>query len=768
MGCSQSKIENEEAVARCKERKHFMKLAVSARNAFAAAHSAYATSLKGAGAALTDFAQGEVVDPQFPPSAAAAAAAIPAIAAVNDIKPPPPPPSLAEQPQPLQRATTMPEKMIKDESKRAGSKKQVIKEEEGADGDDEIELENNEGNLRTRRRRSNRTIEEKNQHHDRKHDHDHGHGHSHVHALQHTHQTAAMEYFFPSVENVPGTSLKDSEEVLGEEEQEENHHHHHHHNNNNNNHKMSKKDERIHNHRKVFVEEKGHGEIDDDEDVDGIDDDEPVAPLPDEEAVALPPAPEAMAMATTSSSKALKKVKIVPPVEAKRNGKQGVNMMQVFTELDDHFLKASESAHEVSKMLEATRLHYHSNFADNRGHIDHAAKVMRVITWNRSFRGIPNLDEGKDDVDLEEHETHATVLDKLLAWEKKLYDEVKAGELMKYEYQKKVAMLNKLKNRGSNSEALEKAKAAVSHLHTRYIVDMQALDSTVSEISRLRDQQLYPRLVQLVDGMATMWGIMQFHHENQSSIVTALRLLDISQSPTETSEQHYERTQQLCAVVQQWQAHFEKLMIHQREYIKALNSWLKQNLIPIESNLKEKVSSPQRARKPPIHSLLIAWQDHLEKLPDEDARTAITNFAAVIETICQHQEEELALKRKCEETRKELMRKKRQFEDWYRKYMEKKIPEDFDPERTEANNPDETIINRKFLVDQVEKRLEDEEEAYARQCLQVRQKSLGSLKNRLPELFRAMSNFSHECAKMYSELRSITQNQGLGQRSSEN
>lgn len=51
---------------------------------------------------------------------------------------------------------------------------------------------------------------------------------------------------------------------------------------------------------------------------------------------------------------------------------------------------------------------------------------MRVITWNRSFKGIPNFDDGgKDDFDSEEHETHATVLDKLLAWEKKLYDEVK-------------------------------------------------------------------------------------------------------------------------------------------------------------------------------------------------------------------------------------------------------------------------------------------------------------------------------------------------------
>lgn len=61
------------------------------------------------------------------------------------------------------------------------------------------------------------------------------------------------------------------------------------------------------------------------------------------------------------------------------------------------------------------------------GHIDHSARVMRVITWNRSFRGIPNADDGKDDFDKEENETHATVLDKLLAWEKKLYDEVKVN-----------------------------------------------------------------------------------------------------------------------------------------------------------------------------------------------------------------------------------------------------------------------------------------------------------------------------------------------------
>lgn len=59
------------------------------------------------------------------------------------------------------------------------------------------------------------------------------------------------------------------------------------------------------------------------------------------------------------------------------------------------------------------------------GHIDHSARVMRVITWNSSFRGMTNGENRKDEFESEEHESHATVLDKLLAWEKKLYDEVK-------------------------------------------------------------------------------------------------------------------------------------------------------------------------------------------------------------------------------------------------------------------------------------------------------------------------------------------------------
>lgn len=439
------------------------------------------------------------------------------------------------------------------------------------------------------------------------------------------------------------------------------------------------------------------------------------------------------------------------------------HLANVFIELDDNFLKASESAHDVSKMLEATRLHYHSNFADNRGHIDHSARVMRVITWNRSFRGIPNADDGKDDVDLEENETHATVLDKLLAWEKKLYDEVKAGELMKIEYQKKVAHLNRVKKRGGHSDSLERAKAAVSHLHTRYIVDMQSMDSTVSEINRLRDEQLYLKLVHLVEAMGKMWEMMQIHHQRQAEISKVLRSLDVSQAVKETNDHHHERTIQLLAVVQEWHTQFCRMIDHQKEYIKALGGWLKLNLIPIESTLKEKVSSPPRVPNPAIQKLLHAWYDRLDKIPDEMAKSAIINFAAVVSTIMQQQEDEISLRNKCEETRKELGRKIRQFEDWYHKYIQKRGPEGMNPDEADNDHNDEVAV-RQFNVEQIKKRLEEEEEAYHRQSHQVREKSLASLRTRLPELFQAMSEVAYSCSDMYRAITYASKRQSQSER----
>ncbi|KAK1436089.1 hypothetical protein QVD17_01864 [Tagetes erecta] len=725
-----------------------MKEAVTARNAFASGHSGYAMALKNTGAALSDYAQGEAEEVFHPHLGGGAGVGDsseplpPPPPIMEQVLPPPPPPVPTYSPvpppmpsfsptptPPLQRSVTMPVIPV---TKKSGRKMDngVILEE-----DEEEEEEEEDNGIDLRGRKNGRRVA----------------------AVEETpspllrtpvappppeSKGMAWDYFF-MVDNMPETNMSEEEdedvvhEKEEEEEEEQNHHLHHH--------------ESHHLHHQQ-VEPKTPEKVV----MEGFTTEEEETPV----------------MVGMKDVKFMHSNTAPPDINWRGGGgavngggggggmvvgSSSVNLLKILSEIDDHFLKASESAQEVSKMLEATRLHYHSNFADNRGHIDHAARVMRVITWNRSFKGAPNSENGNDEYDEEKYETHATVLDKLLAWEKKLYEEVKAGELMKLEYQRKVSLLNKLKKRGATTESLEKTKAAVSHLHTRYIVDMQSLDSTVSEVNDIRDRQLYPKLVALVDGMAKMWDSMCEHHDNQLTIVADLKSLDVSGAPKETTKHHYERTVQLYHVVQGWHAHFETLVTHQKNYVQALNNWLKLNLVPIESSLKEKISSPPRVQTPPIQTLLHSWHDHLQKLPDELAKSAISSFAAVIETIMNHQEEEMKLKERWEETRKEFLRKNQAFEDWHQKYIMRRGPQDeTEPNRVTGTDP---IAERQFAVESLKKKLEDEMEAHQKLCVQVRDKSLGSLKIRLPELFRAMSDYAHVCRDSYQRLRSIMHSQ---------
>lgn len=59
MGCTASKLDNEDTVRRCKERRRLMKEAVFSRHHLAAAHADYVRSLRLTGSALYTFAEGE-------------------------------------------------------------------------------------------------------------------------------------------------------------------------------------------------------------------------------------------------------------------------------------------------------------------------------------------------------------------------------------------------------------------------------------------------------------------------------------------------------------------------------------------------------------------------------------------------------------------------------------------------------------------------------------------------------------------------------------
>lgn len=121
----------------------------------------------------------------------------------------------------------------------------------------------------------------------------------------------------------------------------------------------------------------------------------------------------------------------------------------------------------------------------------------------------------------------------------------------------------------------------------------------------------------------------------------------------------------------------------------------------------------------------------------------------------------MKLKDKCEETRKEFLRKNQAFVEWREKYLQRRGPEDMDTERGEDPNHKDPLSEKEFVVESLRKRLEEEVETHQRHCRQVREKSLVSLKTRLPELFRSMTDYAYACSDTYEKLWAVTQSEKI-------
>ncbi|CAK7353384.1 unnamed protein product [Dovyalis caffra] len=364
MGCAQSKVDNEESVSRCKERKILMKEAVTARNAFAAGHSGYAISLKNTGAALSDYGHGEADhDSQFqqPPSldpTSQPPPPPPPPPPSMDNLPPPPPPLPNFSPSPMKRAMSMPEIVMK--RKEMGDSVAIAEEEEEEEEEQEEvqELRNrslsrknknydksekvsqrgpqDDGNVGTvqeedtRPRTPPRTVE----------------SHSSVVPPMPEAKNMAWDYFF-MMDNVTVSSLEPEEDASR------------------NGGNFGKN---------VGVGFGGVGDLRGGVDGGEIDGVEPKTPEKAEEKmepVVEEEEEEEEEGVETKERKQIEHAKTSPSdfrvVGRKVGSVPSVNLMEVLNKIDDHFLKASESAQDVCKMLEVTRLHYHSNFADNRG-----------------------------------------------------------------------------------------------------------------------------------------------------------------------------------------------------------------------------------------------------------------------------------------------------------------------------------------------------------------------------------------------------------------
>uniref|UniRef100_A0A5B7BJ21 DUF632 domain-containing protein n=1 Tax=Davidia involucrata TaxID=16924 RepID=A0A5B7BJ21_DAVIN len=347
-------------------------------------------------------------------------------------------------------------------------------------------------------------------------------------------------------------------------------------------------------------------------------------------------------------------------------------------DIEHRFFRASESGKEVSRMLEANKIRvgYSEAKGTSSASIILAAfqlvccqretalisyepqqNVTKVITWNRSTSSQssssrnPLATASKDDNDdggsdfLEEFcmiaGSHSSTLDRLYAWERKLYDEVKASESIRKEYDRKCDQLRHQFAKDLSAQVIDKTRAVVKDLHSQIRVALHAVDSISKRIEKMRDEELQPQLAELIQGLIRMWkAMLECHHAQYITISLAYHAK--SSTGTPQGDTHRQILAQLQHEIECFGLSFTHWINSLTSYVEALNGWLQNCILqPRERSKGRRAFSPRRVLAPPIFVLCRDWSDGIKALPSDELSDAIKAFLSDLRHSMGQQVEEL-------------------------------------------------------------------------------------------------------------------------------
>ncbi|CAL5214450.1 unnamed protein product [Lathyrus oleraceus] len=347
-------------------------------------------------------------------------------------------------------------------------------------------------------------------------------------------------------------------------------------------------------------------------------------------------------------------------------------------DIEHRFIRASESGRDVSRLLEANKIKV--GFSEAKGKSSTIALItsiqpiccrrktspvfqepaQKIISWKRttSFQSSssrnPLASKSREDIDdsgsdfVEEFcmiaGSHSSTLDRLYAWERKLYDEVKASESIRKVYDRKCHQLRHQFAKDQGTHVIDKTRAVVKDLHSRIRVAIYSVDSISKRIEKMRDEELYPQLLELTEGLVKMWkAMLECHHAQYITISLAYH----SRNTTGTlqGDARREIMTRLLEEIEFFGLSFANWINSHTSYVEALNGWLQHCILqPRERSRNRRPFSPRRALAPPIFVLCRDWCAGINALPSEELSDAIRNFLSDLHNLMEQQHDELLKK----------------------------------------------------------------------------------------------------------------------------
>ncbi|KAL5728446.1 hypothetical protein ACHQM5_001528 [Ranunculus cassubicifolius] len=417
------------------------------------------------------------------------------------------------------------------------------------------------------------------------------------------------------------------------------------------------------------------------------------------------------------------------------------DLSEIAGAIKEYFEKAASAGESVAELLETGRAQLDRSFRQLKKTVYHSNSMLSSLS--SSWTSKPplaikyKLDAGS--IAESDSKSHGSTLEQLLAWEKKLYEEVKAREGVNIEHERKLSSLQSQEYKGEDEAKLDKTKTTIKRLQSLILVTSQAVSTTSSAIIQVRDTELAPQLVDFCHQLMYMWRSMNQFHEIQNHIVQQVRgLVNQTSKGESTSELHRQATSHLESTISAWHSSFCRLIKYQRDYIRSLHGWLKLTFLQVDNTNTSKDPSSSE-----LVAFLDEWKQALDRCPDTVASESIKSFVNVIHVITVKQTEELKIKKKAESVSRELEKKSSSLRN-----LEKKFYQSYStvglgiPDGGQVIDTRDPLSEKKMELAACQRRVEDEISRHGKAIEVTRSMTLNNIQTGLPGVFQAMTGFS--------------------------
>ncbi|KAK3166562.1 hypothetical protein QOZ80_1AG0047360 [Eleusine coracana subsp. coracana] len=339
------------------------------------------------------------------------------------------------------------------------------------------------------------------------------------------------------------------------------------------------------------------------------------------------------------------------------------NVVEAMDEIKEQFDEAVNCAAEVSKLLEVGKLprrttpkvlrYFSSRVVDP---LALTVSTSSCLPRSHSNKSRPSSSKAGSSASSSAGRGNgagnlSTTLEKLWVWEKKLYKEIKDEEKLRMEYEKKCKRLKYLDERGAESSLIDSTQQSIRLLQSKISINIKTADAFSSKVQQIRDEELYPQLVDLIQRFRGLWKAVLACHEKQllaiqESKIHQLKAMTISQSSVASMA-----SQDLERELTKWYHCFNKWISSQRSYVEALNGWLRKWMPEVQEEVTADgvpPFSPGRLGCPPAFVISNDWFQAIDRVSKSEVLKAMDHFSKLVREFKKSQEDEQRQKRKAD------------------------------------------------------------------------------------------------------------------------